>query len=231
MWRPILTILCFATGMSFGRDAPAFSLDIRSSPENQLDVSLVIQQSSLTLKNSTDSLATDFSGIGFRLIDVPPRLPLQLGFAAGYTFIDQQVISGLNNNNLGGGYISFLSRVVLFDSGRWSSNFLASYSYLVAQNNSDTQKTRIRWHHTRTEVNINYVLASYLSTTLGGVYGYVDAKLSGSGDKELTVNLKTRRRTAGIVGLSYLIGNDQKVAVQFQRGYVDKFLVQFQRTF
>ena len=226
-------IICFylTVATSFVRDVYALTLDIRTSPENQLDFSLVIQQSSTSLKNSVYSLQTDFSEIGIQLFDVPPTIPIQLGIAAGYVFVDQQVILGLRNTDLQGGYISFLSRFMLFEVNRWSADFTAKYNYMVAENKSETQKTRLRWNHPSIEAKLNYSLDSYLSITLGGVYGLIDARLSATGDNNMDLELKGKKRTSGILGANYHVANDQKVAIQVQRGYINRFSIHFQRTF
>lgn len=231
MLRELIPILCLLGGLSCCSNAIAASFDIRSSPESQLDVSVVLQHSSMLLTNETSQLDTDISQIGFQLIDIPFHLPIQLGLAAGYAFIDQQAVEGLDNGDLGGGYVSLISRVKLLEVPRWSSELTLSYSYLMAQYGTDTEKTRLRWNHTRAQAKLNYFLTGYLSLAMGVVYGVMDARLSGRGDREITLDLKTQQRTAGILQLDYHLATDQKVAFQVQRGYIDTVKIQFQRTF
>ena len=231
MSRKLIIVFCFTAGITFVSDATALSLDIRSSPENQLDVSLLVRQSALVLKDSSYRLNTDISQIGFRLLDIPRTIPIQLGLAAGYAFIDTQTPIGLNNGNLGGGYLSLLSRITLFNTGRWSSQLTMSYSYLVAHNNSDTQKTRLRWNHILAEAEVSYYLSNYLSLTLGGAYSILDARLTQSGDTNISVALTTENKGAGFIGFNYHVDLDQKVVFQIQRGYFDSFTIKFQRTF
>jgi len=217
--------------MSLGTNAAAVSLDIRSSPQNQLDVSLLAQHSSMNLKDTSYQLNTDIYGIGLQLLDIPPSLPIQVGLDAGYVSVDQQTVVGLNNSDMSGAYVSLISRVTLPNVARWSSEVIFSYRYLTAQNNNESQKTRLRYNHTRAEVNLNYSLTGYLSLALGGVYGILNAKLIGSGDNNISLSLKDEQRSAGVLELAYHIALDQKVALKIQRGYIDSIAIQFQRTF
>ena len=47
----------------------------------------------------------------------------------------------------------------------------------------------------------------------------------------MDLELKGKKRTSGILGANYHVANDQKVAIQVQRGYINRFSIHFQRTF
>jgi hypothetical protein len=81
------------------------------------------------------------------------------------------------------------------------------------------------------EANLNYFLKPYLSIDLGGIYGVLNAKLTGSGETNASFALDTDDRFAAFVGVNYHITDDQKVALTIQQGYYNRLVVQFQRTF
>jgi hypothetical protein len=207
------------------------TVDIRSSPENQLDFSLIVQQNNLSLQNSRTTLDTDVLGFGFQMIDIPPDLPIQLGVGLGYAFMDQQTYPGLNNASMGGLYFSLLARTRLFAAGSWSSEAVFAYDYLRVEKNGETQQSRLHWSHVSAEAYLNYFLTDYLSMDLGAKYGQLNAKLSGSGDNNVSESLDSDGYLAGLVGLNYHLPGNQKVAIIGQQGYINRIMIQFQRTF
>ncbi|KPJ92950.1 MAG: hypothetical protein AMJ53_08355 [Gammaproteobacteria bacterium SG8_11] len=206
-------------------------MDIRSSAESQLDFSLLIQQNNLSLQNTEYTLDTDVTGFGFQVVDIPPSLPIHIGFGIGYAFIDQQIIPGLNNATMGGLYFTILARTELFAAQSWSSEVIFAYDYLTAEKSSETQKSRLRWNHFSAEANVNYFFTSYLSLRLGGVYGLLDAKLTGSGDNNTSLNLDAGEHLAAFASMGYHVADQQKLTITVQQGYYDRFIIQFQRTF
>ncbi len=228
--RAFLTLIIASICLSFAPTTTAM-VDIRSSAESQLDFSLLIQQSNLSLKNGENTLETDVLGFGFQVIDIPPNLPIQIGFGVGYAFVDQQTVPGLNNANMGGLYFTLLARTDLFSASSWSSETIFAYDYLTVEKNSETQNSRLWWNHFMVEANLNYWLASYLSIKVGAVYGLLNAKLSGSGDINTSLSLDTDEQIAAFVGINYHVADQQKLAITIQQGYYQRLVVQFQRTF
>ena len=223
---PIFTAIC----LFFSANAAAM-LDIRSSEQSQLDFSALVHQNRMLLKNAEDALETDVLGLGFQVIDIPPDLPIQIGFGMGYAFVEQQTVPGLNNGNMGGLYFSILARSTLFSASTWSSHAIFVYDYLTVEKNSETQNSRLRWNHFTVEANLNHLFTSYLSITAGAVYGVLNAKLSGSGDTNISLALDTDEQFAAYVGLNYHVSYQQKLSITFQQGYYQRFVIQFQRTF
>jgi hypothetical protein len=208
------------------------TFDIRSSPENQLDFSLIVQQNNLSLQNARTALDTDVLGFGFQMIDIPPDLPIQLGIGLGYAFMDQQTYPGLNNASMGGVYFSLLARTRLFTAGDWSSEAVFAYDYLRVEKNGETQRSRLHWNHVSVHAQISYFLTYYLSMDLGAKFGQLNAKLTGSSDdNEVSESLDSDGHLAGFVGLNYHLPGDQKVAIIGQQGYINRIMIQFQRTF
>jgi len=206
-------------------------LDIRSTPESGLDVSLIFQQNNLTLSGDRNALDTDFLGFGFLFIDVPEKLPIQIGLGGGYAFIEQQTISGLNNANMGGYYLSLLARINLFATVSWKSEANFGYDFLSVEKNGENQRSRLYWNHFLVEASMSYFPAQYFSIKMGAAIGLVNAKLSGSGDTNLSTSLETKDHLAGYIGLNYHLDPDQKLAITLQQGYNNRLVIQFQRTF
>lgn len=209
----------------------ASSLDIRSSTDSQLDFSLVIQQNQLTFKNLTETLDTDFLGYGFQVFDIPKNLPIQIGIAGGYAFVDLPTYSILDDRDFSGTYLTLIARGELFESSLFSSVLTASYDYLGVKTSTDTQSTRFRWNHFKAALDLSYFFTYYLSTTFGATYGKIDAKLTGTGDNNLYLKLETATHTAAHVSLNYHVAEKQKVTLKLQQGYSDDIMIQFQRVF
>jgi hypothetical protein len=228
--RSFITLILACISYSFAPTTAAM-MDIRSSQESQLDFSLLVQQNTLSLRNTEKNLETDVLRMGFQVIDIPPNLPIQVGFGVGYAFVHQQTVSGLNNANMGGLYLAMLARTTLFETPSWSSETIFAYDYLTVEDNSETQNTGLRWNHFTVEANLNYWLSSYLSIKFGAVYGLLNAKLSGSGDTNASLALDTDERIAAFVAINYHVAYQQKLAITIQQGYYDRLVVQFQRTF
>lgn len=224
----VIVVFC----LLFAPDACA-TFDIRSSPQNQLDFSLIVQQNSLSLQNSNTVLDTDMLRLGFQMIDVPPELPIQIGVGLGYAFVDQQTYPGLNNASMGGLYFTLLARTRLFTAGDWSSEAVFTYDYLRVGKNGETQQSRLHWNHVSVQAQISYFLTYYLSMDLGAKLGQLNANLSGSdnNDNNISESLDSDGHLAGFVGLNYHLPGDQKVAIIGQQGYVNRVIIQFQRTF
>ncbi|MGD8591324.1 MAG: hypothetical protein PVF82_00730 [Gammaproteobacteria bacterium] len=222
----VLTSIC----QSYAPTSAAM-MDFRSSPQSQLDFSLLIHQNRVSLKDSENTLDTDVLGFGFQVIDIPPDLPIQIGFGVGYAFIDQQIVPGLNNANMGGLYFTLLARATVFATPSWSSETIFAYDYLTTEKNSESQNSRLRWNHFTAEANLNYWVTPYLSLKFGALYGRLDAKLSGSGDNNISLTLDTDEHVAAFAGINYHVADQQKVAITLQQGYFKRLIVQFQRTF
>ena len=228
--RAIFTLFFAAACQWYVSPATAI-IDIRSSTESQLDFSLLIHQNNLLLKNADYALDTDILGLGLQVIDVPPNLPIEIGFGGGYAFIDQQTLPGFNNASMGGLYFSLMARTKLFATKSWSSELVFAYEYLRADKSSEAQKSRLRWNHFTAEASLNYFLTHYLSFRLSAVAGLLDAKLTGSGETNASVSLDTDDQFAVGFGVNYHVTEQQKLAVIVQQGYYDRLVIQFQRTF
>jgi hypothetical protein len=185
----------------------------------------------VSLKDNENTLETDVLGFGFQVFDIPRDLPIQIGFGVGYAFVDQQTIPGLNNANMGGLYFTLLARTTLFSTPSLSSETIFTYDYLTTEKNSESQNSRLRWNHFTAEANLNYWLTPYLSIKFGAVYGRLDAKLSGSGNSNVSLTLDTDEHVAAFAGINYHVADQQKVAITIQQGYFKRLIVQFQRTF
>lgn len=230
--RIIILVVALFLCAVFGNNALAFDADIRTAQENALDVSLLIKQNRFTLKDEQYSLDTDAIALGFLLIDVPPKLPLQIGLAGGYSFVSQQIPGDAQSIDLGGAYIGILARAELFRSGPLTGKLNLAYTYQASDGNNGDQSAKLRWNHARGEFVLDYRLSEFFSLTLGGIYGNINAKLTVSDeDGSQSFSLQSESNTAGQVGLKYHIPYDQYVGIQYQTGYNDEFLIQFQRTF
>ena len=235
MKRGLIVLLTTCLSGLFAPNAAAI-VDIRSSSASRLDFSVIVQQNSLSLQNAGMALDTEVLGFGFQAVDIPANLPIQIGLGGGYAFVDQQAISGLNNGSMGGVYLTLLARSRLFTAGRWDSEVKFEYEYLRVEKNAETQQSRLHWNHFTAEADLRYFFTHYLSIRLGALYGQLNAKLSGSVDNsidEVNVNesLNTDSHVAGFVGLNYHLTDDQKLAIAVQRGYNNRIVIQFQRTF
>lgn len=209
----------------------ASSLDIRSSLESKLDFSLVIQQNQLGLSGLTETLDVDILGLGFQVFDIPKHLPIHIGIAGGYAFVDLPTYTILDDRDFSGAYLTLIARGELFKTSSFALQITASYDYLAVETNSDTQSTRFRWNHFKANLGLNYFFTHFLSTTFGATFGQIDAKLTGSGDNNLYLKLETSSQTAGYVSLNYHVAENQRVTLKLQQGYSDDIMIQFQRVF
>ena len=204
-------------------------MDVRSSPNNQLDFSLSIDILETTLANANTSTRIKFRRIGINSFDVPAQ-GIQLGGRLGYAYTSQDQVSATQGLDLNGYYLGLGMRWPMVEQAYLKMNFIADYLYQSVNGSSGEQSASRYWHEYRAGITLSTHIQPVLITT-GLYYEKIDATQEATGTIQETRFLDNDTKTQATLSLHYLLLDNEQVGLQLSAGSAKGISFIFQKLF
>ncbi len=208
----------------------AMDFDIRSSYDNVLDFSFIIDHSTIDLATNGTVIETNIDHVGVLVFDVPEHGP-HFGLALGYAFGD------FNNNplfqpiDMDGWYIGVLARGIAYESARVTLTMEGRYIYQDISGGNETRNASLSWDEYSLNVTFHVAISGALRFFAAPVYGDVDARYRERGADNQTVKLESDSNAGFLAGLRYKLDQREFVSLQYQDHVFTGVTLRFRRLF
>jgi len=211
--------------------AVALDLDIRRSPHNSLDFSMLVHHDNLELQNNDAVVDTRLNRIGVLVYDVPEHAKVHFGLNLGYAFVSHSQQALFDGEDLDGFFLGVSMRTVVLQSASARLMFLANYLFQDVSGESTTHNLSLTWNEINTSLLLSYDLNASIKLAAGVNGGWIKATQKAKGLTAQTLRLAPEPNAGFVINVGYRLSGNESVGIQAHTGYLQGLQLQFQRWF